>query len=170
MFTDIEDLLKRNALSSTPLDASRAAILFDTSQVAAPIVEMVGRRLDGLLMEDSITEFISGHLTSSELIAGSVYRVSEDSEFVEATFRVNISAQIELKAKPGPWASLVGGVIGGAAGGVLGGRSVPLSGLAGIRHASVPITAVALVDLSTRVIAGQAGTPEVERVRWETKG
>lgn len=87
LFRDIEDLLKQNALSSAPLDPNRAAILFDTSQVATPIVETVGGRLSGMEIEDSTTEFRSGRLTSSEFLAGTVYRVSEDSEFVEATFR-----------------------------------------------------------------------------------
>jgi PIN domain len=162
LFRDIEDLLRQNALSSAPLDSNRATALFDISQVETPIVERVGSILDRVELEDSTVEFDSGHLTSSEFQSGIVYQVSGGSEFVEGTFRVNIATQIEFKPKTWPRSSLVGGLLGG--------KSVPLSGLSGIRQAPVSYEAIVLVDLSTRVIDGQVGTAEVERVRWETKG
>ena len=160
LFRDIDGLLRQNALSSAPLDAARATVLFDIPQVETPVVDMVGNILNRVETDDSTVEFRSGRIASSEFQSGTVYQVSGDSEFVEATFRVSISAQIEFKTKPLLWGYL--------AAGVLGGRSTPLSALAGTRQTPVPYDAAVLVDLSTRVIEGQVGVAEVEQVRWET--
>jgi hypothetical protein len=162
LFRDIEDLLKQNALSSAPLVATRAKVLFDIPQMETPIVDMVGNILNRVETDDSTVEFRSGHIASSEFQSGTVYQVSGDSEFVEATFRVDISAQIEFKTKPPVWIS--------PAAGVLTGGLVPMSGLGGIRQTPVSYDTAVLVDLSTPVIEGQVGVAEVEQVRWEAKG
>jgi hypothetical protein len=155
IFRDIEDLLKQNSLSSTPLEPGRAMELFDVSKVEARIVEVAGKLLDSLEVGDSVTRYRSGRLVSSEFWKGTVYQVDAGSEFIEATFRIKVSCEIEFRPRFTAWGEGLG-------------RTLSLSSLAGERTS--PIDSVVLVDLSARVIDLQAGEPEVERVSWDTSG
>jgi hypothetical protein len=155
LFRDIDDLLKENSLSSAPLDPGRVTELFDIPQIESQIIEMVGDRIDGVETEDSIVEFKSGKIESSDFQSGVVYQVGKDSEYVEATFLMKIDTQIEFRSRLARTWSQIGEGLG---------ASMPLSGLSGIRRPPVSFDVTASVYLSTRVIDRQVGTPEVERV------
>jgi len=166
LFKDIEALLKENSLSSKPLDAKRAIALFDLTQVAPPIVERVGRSLDGYQTGDSVVEFRSGELVSSRFDTGTTYQVSTESEFAEATFEVAVNVQFEfVPKKVAPWLE--------AALASLAGRTVPLSALGRIRRPppeprpprTTSLEMKAFVDMSMRVNGGKPGVVEVDRVR-----
>ena len=154
LFNDIETLLRQNSLSTKTLGAGEAANLFPIPEIEKAAITRVGRLLERMFLDDLVWAFKSGRVASSEFQSGTVFKVGEGTEFVEANFLLRVETELEHMPRLfSPGGSKVG-------------RAVPLSTLLGGREPTRRIEIFVTVALSTRVTGGKPETPEIEGISW----
>jgi hypothetical protein len=167
VYYDLEELLKRNSLSSEPLDQARADKAFKVSDFAEPISEKLKDILAGE-MEGFVLSFVSNEVISSAFKNGIAYRISADSEYLEATYEITVRTvaqalprqikggrqnYLEALFEPVPFANLSTYGSGTYGSGTYGGTLL------------VEFTTKAQADFSARVIQGAMSLAGIERVR-----
>jgi hypothetical protein len=153
LFHDIDELLKNNSLSSAVLDATRAGQLFEITKLSTEITSKVVEALNRMTSSQAV--IIAAKILESTFQKGRVYVISPASEYVKATYEVTLDSEMEFR-KFDWWDSFQ------SLNGLLPTQTVSLAALR--KPEMEPCTITALVDVSTRVINGQPGTPELEGV------
>ncbi len=115
LYRDLDDFLGQNALSSESVTASRAREIFRHETIDTLALNRIIATFENLVVGEFTIHVLSARLVALDFQSGTVYRVSDDSEYVDADYKMQgdmtVSAASVQKEPFSDWERALGATV-----------------------------------------------------------